>query len=85
MSPEEKELLNKSVELGEENNKILRSLRRSARISRVISLIYWVFIIGSAVSAYYFIQPYVDEMIKVYGGAKSNLDEVNQLFQNFKN
>ncbi len=84
MPPEEKELLNKSVELGEENNKMLRDMRRSQRISRIISIVYWVFIIGSAVGAYYFIQPYVDQLSSMYGGAKSNFDSVNNFLKNLK-
>ena len=69
MSPEERELLNRTVALTEENNKMLHSVLRSMRIARIMSLIYWVFIIGSAIGAYYIIQPYLGQLISVYGGA----------------
>ena len=49
MTPEEKELLKRSVDLAEDNNIMLRAMRRSMRISRFMSIIYWVFIIGSAI------------------------------------
>ncbi len=84
MSPEERELLNRSVELAEENNKILRALRRSARISRFISIVYWVLIIGSTVGAYYFIQPYIDQIYGVYSGAQDDLNNVSGLLQSLK-
>lgn len=84
MSPEETELLNKAVELSEDNNKMLHSMRRSQRIASFFRVIYWLFIIGSAVGAYYFIQPYVDQLMEVYGGAKSNLNSVNSLLKNVK-
>ena len=69
MSPEEKELLNKSVALAEENNKMLHYITGVMRFQRIMSIVYWVFIVGSAVGAYYVIQPYLGQIISVYGGA----------------
>ncbi|MEQ1500283.1 MAG: hypothetical protein ABL917_02860 [Parcubacteria group bacterium] len=74
MSPEEKELLKRSIALSEENNDILRSIQRSMRLARFMSILYWVFIIGSAVGAYYIVQPYVEQLTQIYGGAKSGID-----------
>lgn len=82
MDSESKKLLEDTFALAEENNKMLRSVVQSMRISRIMSIVYWVFIIGSAVGAYYFIQPYVDQLISVYGGAKSDLDNFGSLFDN---
>jgi hypothetical protein len=73
MDPAEKELLKRAVLLGEENNNMLRAIRRSLRFSRIMSILYWVFIIGSAIGAFYLIQPYVDTISSMYGGAKSSL------------
>lgn len=78
MSPEERELLNKSVVLAEENNKILLSMRRSQRWASVSRAIYWTFIIGSAVGAYYLIQPYVDQVKGLYESASDVLKNVKQ-------
>ena len=85
MSPEERELLQRSVSLAEENNKILHSLRRSVRLQRFISILYWVFIIGASVGAYYFVQPYIDQILNIYSGAKSNIDSAGSLLKNFTN
>jgi len=85
MSPEERELLHRSVALGEENNEILRGIRSSMRFSRFMSIVYWIFIIGSAVGAYYLIQPYVQAVTGAYGGAKSSFsDDIKGFIQNFK-
>ena len=73
MSPEERELLKRSVELGEENNTILRSMRRSMRLARIMSILYWVVIIGSAVGAFYLIQPYINAITGAYGGVRDTV------------
>ncbi len=73
MDPQSQKLLEDTYALVEENNKILQGLRRHMRTQRVISLIYWVFIIGSAVGAYYFIQPYVDHLMALYKNAGETL------------
>ncbi len=74
MTPEERELFERSIALAEENNDILRSIQRSMRLARIMSIIYWLFIIGSAVGAYYLIQPYIEQLMGIYGGAKSGID-----------
>ncbi len=74
MDPEEKALLEKSLELEKENNTLLRSIKRSLQISSIMSIVYWVFIVGSAVGAYYLIQPYVESVSGLYGGATSGIN-----------
>ncbi len=85
MQPDEKELLKRTLALEEENNGILRSMQRSMRLARFMSILYWVFIIGSAVGAYYLIQPYIDALSGAYGGAKTSFgDNVDGIINNFK-
>ena len=78
MDPESKKLLEESLALAKDNNSMLHSMRRSMRMQRAMTAIYWLFIIGSAVGAYYFIQPYLDQVIGLYGGASDVLKQ----FQN---
>ncbi len=78
MSPEEKELLQRSVSLAEENNAILRSMRRAQRWSNITRVIYWIFIIGSAVGAYYLIEPYVDGFTDMYSTVSDGLKDLNR-------
>ena len=76
MTPEEKILLNKTFEIAEENNKMLRSLTRSMKIARIMSAVYWIFIIGSAVGAFYLIQPYVESLTATYNNASNSLNSI---------
>jgi hypothetical protein len=85
MSPEEKELFKRSIALAEENNDILRSIQRSIRLNRLMSILYWVVIIGASVGAYYLVQPYLTQAISVYNQAKSSLDNgVTGVMDKFK-
>ncbi len=84
MSPEERRLLERSVSLAEDNNKILHSMKRSQRYASIMRAIYWILIIGSAYGAYYFIQPYFDKIISMYNGAQVDLSNVSKVIQSFK-
>ena len=85
MDQESKKLLEKTLELVEENNKMLLSLKRHMQVSRIMSIIYWVFIIGSALGAYYLIQPYVDQLLNVYSGASEKVNSINSKLDGLKN
>ncbi|HBV01305.1 MAG TPA: hypothetical protein DEF00_02845 [Candidatus Taylorbacteria bacterium] len=76
MTPEERQLLIQTHRLVEENNALLRKMRRSAIVGRVIHLLYWAIIIGFSVGAYYVIQPYVDQIRGIYDGFKGNVESV---------
>ena len=71
MDPESKKLLEETFALAKENNDMLHSLRRSMRLARFMSLLYWVYIIGSALGAYYFLQPYIDQLKSIYGSTSN--------------
>jgi hypothetical protein len=77
MSPEEKELLRRSIALAEENNDILRSIQRSMRLARLMTVLYWVVIIGASVGAFYLIQPYLKSVSDLYGGSQDQVNQIN--------
>lgn len=76
MTPEERQLLRETAELTKENNKILRGIRRSNRFSAFFRIVYWVLIIGSAIGAYYYIQPYINAVSEAYVQMKQNIETV---------
>ena len=78
MDPESKKLLEETLALAKENNGMLHSLRRSMRVARFMSFLYWVLIIGSAFGAYYFVEPYIDQMKGIYGEASGLLNGLGQ-------
>lgn len=67
MTPEEKSLLERTYKLAEENNGILRSIRRSTRVALFMRMFYWVIVIGVSIGAYYLIQPYVNFLLNLIG------------------
>ncbi len=77
MEPEDKKLLEETYSLAEENNKMLHSIKRSMIWARIMSILYWVLIIGVSVGAFYFIQPFLDQAMSVYNNAKGGLEEVS--------
>lgn len=78
MDPETKKMLEKTLALEEENNRMLHSMVRAQRIGRIMTYVYWIFIIGSAVGAYYLIQPYVDTFIGAYESASDTIKSFGQ-------
>ena len=82
MTPEEKSLLERTYYLAEENNSILRKMRRANRIGVAIKIFYWVVIIAAAVGALYFLQPYIDSTMRMVDEAQKVIsgvgDTVNQ-------
>jgi hypothetical protein len=78
MDPESKKLLEDTFRLSEDNNKMLHSMRRSMRVGHIMSLLYWIIIIGISVGAFYYAQPYIDQMMKLYGSASSVLKNFKQ-------
>jgi hypothetical protein len=59
MNPEDRELLERVMRLTEQNNQILRKMRRSMLWGTIATVLYWLVILGVVAGAYYFIQPYL--------------------------
>jgi hypothetical protein len=76
MTPEEKSLLERTYKLAEDNNTILRGIKRSNRLSSLMHVLYWVIIIFSGLAAYYFIQPYLTLMLGLYNQAQGGVNTV---------
>lgn len=74
-------MLKKTLELAQENNKMLRSIRRGMFWGRIIRVVYWVVIIGAAIGIYYYIAPYLDSAISAYGNVKGDLKSFGDLFR----
>lgn len=81
MNEEEKVLLKKTLELAQENNKMLHSIRRQMIWGRVFRVAYWVLIIGAAIGVYYYIDPYINEAINTYGNIKGDIRSLGDLLR----
>jgi len=72
MTPEEKNLLERTLKLAEENNILLLGLRRSNRVSTAMRIAYWVVIIALSFGAFYLIQPYFTFLTGLTGGSSAD-------------
>ena len=61
-----KEQLAEVTKLTRQNNKIMRKIERSARIGLIFRTLYWILIIGSMLGAYYYMQPYIEDINSIY-------------------
>ncbi len=62
MDDQERKMLERVLKLSEDNNRMLRSMRRAALVSKFVHLLYWIVIIGISVVSYYYIKPYIDSV-----------------------
>jgi len=60
MEPEEKQKLERALQLAEDNNRILSKMHRSMQWGRIFKAVYWIIIIGVSLGLFYFIQPIID-------------------------
>ncbi len=84
MTPEEKSLLEQVRKLSEENNKILRGIRRSNRVSSIFHIFYWIVILAVSFGSYYFIEPYVKLLPNVIGAVQGDVSSANAAMQQLK-
>lgn len=79
MNEEEKALLEESIKLSRENNKILRGMQRNARIERFWHLLKWIVIVVITIWSYFLIQPYLVQLQEAYQniqGAKNAVSDI---------
>jgi len=81
MDIEERQKLYRILEVSEENNQMLKTMLRNMRWGRLIKTFYWLIIIGASFGAFYYTQPYFDQLMGVYGGAKSSIDSLNSVLR----
>jgi len=59
------ERLEKLENMSKDNSVMLKYLYRAYRLSYAISIIKWVVIIGFTLGAFYFLQPYLESVMKL--------------------
>lgn len=77
-----KTLLKKNLELTQENNALLRKMRRSAIYGNILKVVWLAIIIGLPVYIYYaFLQPYVGQLLEVYSGVETGAGEIRTFLE----
>ncbi len=85
MPPYEKNLLEETAKVTQENNKILHKMERALWFSRFFTFIKVVLILGFTLGAYYYIQPYIDTFLNIYGSFGDSLQNINSIGDKFRN
>lgn len=68
MNPEEKVLLERTLKLSEENNRILHKMQRAARWSRAWGFVKMLIVVVPLILGYIYLQPYLDQIVESYSG-----------------
>ncbi len=84
MDHDMREEVHETLELAQENNRILRSIQRARRWGIAFSILKWVIIIGSSVGLYYYFEPQINSVMDAWDLAagmiestKSQLNAIN--------
>jgi hypothetical protein len=79
MDEQERKLLEETYSLSKENNKMLHRIRRSQKFADFMRFMYWLVIIGISIGAFYFVQPYIEQMQNFVGKTGVNIDSFKSI------
>ena len=79
MSPEERKLLEEVVNLSRENHRLLKKMHRALWWQRLVFWIKWLIVVLVSLGAYYFIQPWIDQLIQLYGSLLPGLENLKSI------
>ncbi len=74
------EELKRVRKLVERNNILLEKMQAAQRRAALMRLVYWVVVIGVAVVAYIYIEPYIDQLGEMYANVQQAADEAGGFF-----
>lgn len=87
MDPESKQLLQNTLVLTEENNKLLHKIRGVQKRETFWNVFKMIIIIGIAFGSFYYIEPYLNKIMDLYNsisGVKQNIEDVSNKASSFK-
>jgi hypothetical protein len=89
MDAEERGLLEKTLKLTEENNRLIHKVRGVQKRQAFWSVLKILVILGIALGAFYYLEPYLDKLMNVFNsipGLKQNLDSdsLQEMLKNLK-
>lgn len=84
-------LIQENNRLLQENNEILHKLRRTQRIHGVSRIFYWVIILAVSFGAYFWVQPYLENVQDAYSdvlgkfnSAQDSIQQAGEAKDNFQ-
>ena len=84
MDPEVKNLLEENLRLSKENNQLLLKIRSVQRWAQITRALYWVAIIGVSFGALYYLKPYLGNLLNVYTGGVSGVQNISDISKTLK-
>lgn len=73
------------LKLTEDNNKMLRKMRRNQKLSGWFKFIYWVIILGGLAWAYYFLQPHITSFNQNIKNLQNTINTISSSTTNLPN
>jgi hypothetical protein len=74
MEDDDKKILEKLLHISEQNNRLLRRMRREVLIARYIHVFYWLIILGIGFVSYNYLKPYLGNLTVTL----QNLDKIQK-------
>ena len=68
MDSRDRKTLERVLKLSEENHRMVKKLYRSWIWGKIITVVYWLIVIGVGFGAYYFLQPYIEGIKDLFSG-----------------
>ena len=81
MTPEERSLLERTASLAEENNRLLKAIKKSSRWKTGLQIGYWVLIIILSFGGIYFFQMYMNSISQASSGGSGQNQSFTQELQ----
>jgi cell division protein FtsL len=69
----------------DKNNQLLVKVRRVQRQGQLFKILYWVLIVLLAFGAFYYIQPYVNQLLETYTGIQDTQEKMQSTIPNLTN
>lgn len=77
MDSESKKLIEETLALAKENNKMLHKVRRVQKWTTIWQTLKLVIIIGVAFGVFYYIEPYINKLLDLYSSVSSTEQKLN--------
>jgi predicted PurR-regulated permease PerM len=68
----------------QQNHELLVRVRRVQRNSQLFRLFYWVLILLATFGAFYYVQPYINQIIESYTGIQNTQEQIQNSMPNLR-
>ena len=85
MDLEVKQLLVENLKISKENNDLLLKIRSVQKWAQITRIFYWVAIIGASFGALYYLKPYLGNLMNVYTGGVSGINNFGDISESLSN